>query len=973
MKNRLYIILMLAACFSAYQTANAVPLAGEDTVPKGLSGSKGSGGPDAYGYSYIDNNPVQGGSPAYAWIDTTGAGWATVAGLGDDNFAGPFNIGFTFPYYWNTATQFWVHANGGISLSQPLRGWTPYAAGENGFPNLAQPQGLVGALGTDLDLTYAGKCKYRSRNDSLVVSWNGVRGWNTTAWYNFQILLTRADSSIKLQYNRIDPAFPAASASIGIENGNGTVGLSYYDNGAPAANAPAAGRAVRIYPPASTAYTAADAGVAWALNPQSGAVVVHTLDLFQPRAAVANFGTGPVTVPLTICRIRNGAGTVVFADTITGLFLQKGEQLDTAFTKSFNPAAAGTYTLVVRTEGLAESPANPANDSVIVELPVVTYQSWLSYDDNSAEAFLAWSGVSAAEEKGFGNYFELSRYPVMLDSAQVYINYRNKDNINIQVYDATGPGGSPGMLLAADTIRLNGNNQYRWIPVSYTTRNITIPTGKFYLCVKTPSPTVRFGLDQDSPISRRAWEYTGSWTPYRGLETQDVMIRANVHKPSNSAIYVDEPNGDDLNPGTSVLPLKTMTHALEVISTSDTCYVRTGNYTGRLTFTPRHSGTVADRTVITAQAGHAPQLFAGGADGSIIDSAASYITFNGFTIYPGSVVSAYFQDATQVQFTNNRIYVPTMGYGLLAVSSTASLIKGNTVAPIADNVNPAEGIYLWGTDQIRVDSNRISGMIDAGIVLDSDSRTTVCRNIADHCFFGIDLWNSGSDSLYNNTFDGNLNSGIHVQSLSGALVIRNTNSTNNIYGICWDSSGTISSDYNNIWNNAYNYQNPQLPGDTNTVAPGVHDISANPLYDSSYRLLAGSPGINAGTPVGLPYLGTAPDIGAYEDWAKSLDISGGYPEGLISPFNLKQNRPNPFSQATTISYQLPAAGPVSLKVYNITGQLVRVLVDQTMDPGPHVASWDGKDDRGRLVSAGVYHYRLVSGGQARTRSLLYVK
>ncbi|MDO9069099.1 MAG: right-handed parallel beta-helix repeat-containing protein, partial [Deltaproteobacteria bacterium] len=841
------------------------------------------------------------------------------------------------------------------------------------FPNLAKPQDLVGGLGIDLDFSNAGKCKYRSRNDSLVVSWNGVRGWNTTAWYNFQILLTRADSSIKLQYNRIDPAFPAANASIGIENNNGTVGLSYYNNGAPAGNLPAAGRAVRIYPPAGSSYTSTDAGAAWALNPQSGAVVVHTLDLFQPRVAVANFGTGPVVIPRTICRIRNAAGTVVYADTILNLALATSQQQDTAFVKTFNPTVAGTYTLVVRTEGLAESPANPANDSVIVELPVVAYQSWLRYDDNTAEAFWAWSGASATSQKGFGQYFELSRYPVMVDSAQVYINYRNKDAIYIQVYDATGPGGGPGTLLATDTIRVNGNNQYKWIPIAYTTRNITIATGKFFICVKTSDPTVRFGLDQSSPISRRTWEFTGSWTPYRGLESQDVMIRANVHKPNNSAIYVDAVTGSDLNPGTSALPLKTMTHAVEVISSTDTCYARSGSYNGRLTFTPRHSGTAANRTVVTAQAGHTPLLFAGGADGSLIDSAASYITFNGFTIYPGSVVSAYFQDATQVRFTNNRIYVPTMGYGLLAVSLTSSLIKGNTVGPAADNINPAEGVYLWGTDQVRIDSNRISGMIDAGMVLDSDTRTTVCRNLSDHCFFGIDLWGSSGDSLYNNTFDGHLNSGIHVQNLSGTLVIRNTNSTNSIYGICWDSTGAVSSDYNNIWNNTYNYKNPQLPGDTNIVAPGAHDISADPLYTAAYHLLSTSPCRNAGIPVGLPYQGTAPDIGAYEDWAKFLDVDGAYPGVLTPQFGLKQNRPNPFNRTTTIAYQLPAAGEVCLKVYNIAGQLVRTLVDQRQSSGPHAVSWDGRDGQGRQASAGVYHYRLVSGGRALTRSLLYVK
>jgi parallel beta-helix repeat protein len=965
--------MILAAAISLFLCSQA------GTLTSSAAGIKGAGGPDAFGYMYLDNNPVQAGSPVYAWIDTTGAGWTAVAGLGDDNFAGPFNIGFGFPYYWNTATRFWIHANGGISLSEPSRGWTPYVAGENGFPNIAQPQDLIGALGLDLDFTNAGKCKYRSRNDSLVVTWAGVRAWNSTAWYNFQVILTRADSSVLLQYNRIDPALPAANLSIGIENGNGTVGLGYYDNGTPSANLPAAGRAVKFYPPASSAYAATDAGVAWALNSRRGAVIVHTMDLLQPRASVGNYGTGPVIIPLTICYIKNAAGTVAFADTITNISLARGQQLDTAFVRNFSPSVAGTYTLVVKTEGLAESPVNPANDSVAVELPVVSYQAWLRYDDNSAEAYWAWVGASPTSIKGFANYFELSRYPVMLDSAQVYVNYRNRDEIYIQVYDANGAGGGPGTLLAADTLRLNGNNQYRWMTASYITRNVTAATGKFFICVKTPSPTVRFGLDQSQPRSRRTWELTGGWTPFRGLESKDVMIRACVHKPNNSAIYVDAASGSDLNPGTSMLPLKTMTHAVEVVSSTDTCYVRSGSYTGRLTFTPRHSGNSTNRTVITAQAGHSPVLYSGGADGSLIDSAASYITFNGFAINPGSVVSAYCQDASEVQFTNNLIYVPTMGYGLLAVGAGSSLIKGNTVGPAADNAYPAEGIYLYGTDLIRVDSNRISGLIDAGIVLTFDSRTTVCRNLADHCFFGIDLYGSSGDSLYNNTFDGNTNSGIHVQGLGGTLVIRNTNSTNNYYGICWDSSGAVSSDFNNIWNNFYNYKNPQLPGDTNIVPVGANDISADPLYGAGYQLSAGSPCINAGTAVGLPSVG-APDIGVFESSFKSATGGlGETPEAVSHSFGLLGNRPNPFAGSTVITYSCPglqAGGvptKVSLRVYNIAGQLVRILVDQVQPPGVHTVRWDGLDRHGLRAANGIYCLKLETGGNRAISRITLIK
>ena len=68
--------------------------------------------------------------------------------------------------------------------------------------------------------------------------------------------------------------------------------------------------------------------------------------------------------------------------------------------------------------------------------------------------------------------------------------------------------------------------------------------------------------------------------------------------------------------------------------------------------------------------------------------------------------------------------------------------------------------------------------------------------------------------------------------------------------------------------------------------------------------------------------------------------------------------PNPFAGATTISYTLPAAGPVSLSLFDASGRLVRRLVRGVEDAGMHSVRWDGSDSRGRRSPAGVYWYRL---------------
>ena len=90
-------------------------------------------------------------------------------------------------------------------------------------------------------------------------------------------------------------------------------------------------------------------------------------------------------------------------------------------------------------------------------------------------------------------------------------------------------------------------------------------------------------------------------------------------------------------------------------------------------------------------------------------------------------------------------------------------------------------------------------------------------------------------------------------------------------------------------------------------------------------------------------------------------------------FDLNQTYPNPFAQSITVNYQLVAAGQVSLKVYNVAGQLVRTLTEGTALPGYYSQTWNGRDNGGRKIASGVYIMRLASGGQERTRKLVKIK
>jgi subtilisin family serine protease len=88
---------------------------------------------------------------------------------------------------------------------------------------------------------------------------------------------------------------------------------------------------------------------------------------------------------------------------------------------------------------------------------------------------------------------------------------------------------------------------------------------------------------------------------------------------------------------------------------------------------------------------------------------------------------------------------------------------------------------------------------------------------------------------------------------------------------------------------------------------------------------------------------------------------------------LAQNCPNPFNPVTRIDFSLRMSGPVSLRIYDSAGRLVRVLIDEPRNAGRHSAIWDGKDAGGRLAASGVYYCRITAGSFSATRKMILLR
>jgi flagellar hook assembly protein FlgD len=91
-------------------------------------------------------------------------------------------------------------------------------------------------------------------------------------------------------------------------------------------------------------------------------------------------------------------------------------------------------------------------------------------------------------------------------------------------------------------------------------------------------------------------------------------------------------------------------------------------------------------------------------------------------------------------------------------------------------------------------------------------------------------------------------------------------------------------------------------------------------------------------------------------------------------FALGQNVPNPFNPSTTIYYDVPAGGGnVSLRIYDVSGRLVRVLVDGHQAEGSRSVTWDGTGDRGTSLASGVYFYRMSAPGFDDTKKMVLLR
>ncbi len=90
-------------------------------------------------------------------------------------------------------------------------------------------------------------------------------------------------------------------------------------------------------------------------------------------------------------------------------------------------------------------------------------------------------------------------------------------------------------------------------------------------------------------------------------------------------------------------------------------------------------------------------------------------------------------------------------------------------------------------------------------------------------------------------------------------------------------------------------------------------------------------------------------------------------------YSLGRARPNPSAGEVTIDFTLAQRSPVSVRVYDASGRLVRSLLNEELGEGPQSVLWDGRNEAGQRVGAGVFFYRLIAGGWHSERKLIVLQ
>ncbi|MBI2418771.1 MAG: T9SS type A sorting domain-containing protein [Ignavibacteriales bacterium] len=184
---------------------------------------KGQGGPDTFGYEWIDSDEPNG--PQYIWndISTTGtlaSNWIATGTFEpkDEGYVGPIELGFNFKFYGQTKSQIYVSSDGVILFAAP----TTNIYSNTSIPTASEPNSMIAPFWDDLDGRTQGTVHYKQEGSRFIVQFTNWQKYSATGSLTFQVVMY-SSGKIIVYYNNMNATLNGAT--VGIENGAGTDGL----------------------------------------------------------------------------------------------------------------------------------------------------------------------------------------------------------------------------------------------------------------------------------------------------------------------------------------------------------------------------------------------------------------------------------------------------------------------------------------------------------------------------------------------------------------------------------------------------------------------------------------------------------------------------------------------------------------------------------------------------------------------------
>lgn len=185
-------------------------------------------------------------------------------------------------------------------------------------------------------------------------------------------------------------------------------------------------------------------------------------------------------------------------------------------------------------------------------------------------------------------------------------------------------------------------------------------------------------------------------------------------------------------------------------------------------------------------------------------------------------------------------------------------------------------------------------------------------------------------------------------------------------GASSNSIGSFAIETTNSWQFPFTLANTDFISSDTTGVRGPRNPDGSLPEINFLHLTGNSPLVDIGTDVGLPFNGSAPDLGAFEFGGTVNNVK----EYSDQPdrFTLQQNFPNPFNPGTVINFSIPKSSNVSLTVYNSLGQKIAELVNAYLNQGSYSAKFSGTG-----IPSGIYFYRLETVGRTFTKKMMLLK